>query len=54
MFQVEADAPLNGAATPDKPLGFYDAEVGGGWEIPHEPYTVAPRGAVPLVAGGNR
>jgi choline dehydrogenase-like flavoprotein len=42
MFQVEADAPLNGAGTPDKPFGFYDATVGGGYEVPGEPYTVAP------------
>lgn len=42
MFQVEADAPLNGAATPDKQLGFYDATVNGGFEIPGEPYTLAP------------
>jgi choline dehydrogenase-like flavoprotein len=41
MFQVEGDAPLNGAATPDKPLGFYDATVNGGFEIPGEPYAVA-------------
>ncbi|WP_217705843.1 NAD(P)-binding protein [Peristeroidobacter soli] len=43
MFQVEADAPLNGASTPDKPLGFFDAAIGGGWDLPDEPYTVAPR-----------
>ena len=40
MFQVNADAPLNGAGTPDKPAGFYAAVVGGGFEIPDEPYTV--------------
>src|SRR5690242_9496171 len=40
MFQVEADAPLNGAGTPDKPMGFYDATVDGGLEMPGEPYTV--------------
>jgi len=40
MFQVEADAPLNGAGTPDKFFGFYDAAVGG-YEVPGEPYTVA-------------
>jgi choline dehydrogenase-like flavoprotein len=42
MFQVEGDAPLHGAATPDKPFGYYDATVGGGWDIPGEPYGVAP------------
>ena len=41
MFQVEADAPLNGAGTPDKPLGFYDASIYYGSDIPGEPYTVA-------------
>ena len=42
MFQVQADAPLNGAATPDRPSGFYDASIYYGGDIPGEPYTVAP------------
>jgi choline dehydrogenase-like flavoprotein len=41
MFQVNADAPLNGAATPDKPFGFYSASIGE-WENPDEPYSVIP------------
>lgn len=41
MFNTNAEAPLRGAATPDKPFGFYDATVDGGWEVPNEPYTVA-------------
>jgi choline dehydrogenase-like flavoprotein len=41
MFQIEADAPLNGASTPDKIGGFYDATVDGGLVVPGEPYTVA-------------
>jgi len=41
MFQTNFDAPLRGAATPDKPLGFYDATVGGGWSVPGEPYSNA-------------
>jgi choline dehydrogenase-like flavoprotein len=41
MFQVEADAPLNGASTPDRPNGFYDAGLYFGGDIPGEPYTVA-------------
>lgn len=41
MFHVEADAPLNGAPTPDKQFGFFDATVNGGFEIPGEPYTLA-------------
>ncbi|WP_397420309.1 GMC family oxidoreductase [Phenylobacterium sp.] len=41
MFNIPADAPLRGVGTPDKPFGFYDATVDGGWEVPNEPYTVA-------------
>ncbi len=39
MFQTAADAPLRGAATPDKPFGFHDATVDGGWQVPGEPYV---------------
>lgn len=39
MFQTPAQAPLMGNATPDKPFGFHDATVGGGWQVPDEPYT---------------
>jgi choline dehydrogenase-like flavoprotein len=41
MFNPPRDAPLRGAATPDKPYGFYDATVDGGWQLPGEPYTIA-------------
>jgi choline dehydrogenase-like flavoprotein len=41
MFQTATDAPLRATPTPDKPFGYYDATVGGGWEIPGEPYTTA-------------
>ncbi|HEY2754016.1 GMC family oxidoreductase [Phenylobacterium sp.] len=41
MFNTNAEAPLRGVGTPDKPFGFYDATVDGGWEVPGEPYTVA-------------
>jgi choline dehydrogenase-like flavoprotein len=41
MFQTPAMAPLGGAATPDKQFGYYDATVGGGWDVPGEPYTSA-------------
>ncbi|HEY0651235.1 FAD-binding protein, partial [Phenylobacterium sp.] len=41
MFNIPAQAPLRGVGTPDKPFGFYDATVDGGWEVPNEPYTVA-------------
>ncbi|MEZ5301275.1 MAG: hypothetical protein R3F11_11575 [Verrucomicrobiales bacterium] len=41
MFQTPEMAPLRGAATPDKPFGFFDATVDGGWRVPGEPYTSA-------------
>jgi choline dehydrogenase-like flavoprotein len=41
MFDLPKDAPLRGAGTPDKPFGFYDATVDGGWQVPGEPYTSA-------------
>ncbi len=41
MFQIDANAPLRAANTPDKPMGFYDATVDGGWAVPGEPYTNA-------------
>ncbi len=40
MYAPESDAPLRGAATPDKPFGYFDATVGGGWQIEGEPYTM--------------
>lgn len=42
MFQLPKDAPLRGSGSREKPFGFYDATVDGGWEVPGEPYTVAP------------
>ncbi|MEO7414428.1 MAG: GMC family oxidoreductase [Opitutaceae bacterium] len=41
MFQITGQAPLRGIATTDKPFGFYDATVDGGWNVPGEPYTSA-------------
>lgn len=41
MFNLPSAAPLRAAPTPDKPMGFYDATVDGGWELPNEPYTNA-------------
>jgi len=43
MFQTYADAPLRGAGTPDKPFGFYDATIDGGWAVPGEPYANASK-----------
>jgi choline dehydrogenase-like flavoprotein len=41
MFQTNGQAPLAGASTPDKPFGFHDATIDGGWQVPGEPYTNA-------------
>ena len=53
MMQTNAEAPLRGAGTPEKPFGFWDATIDGGWEVPGEPYTSAsddPGAPVRLVA----
>src|SRR5258706_4959927 len=42
MFHLPRQAPLRDAPTPDKPFGFYDATIDGGWQVPGEPYTLAP------------
>ncbi len=41
MFNLPKEAPLRGAGTPEKPFGYYDATVDGGWQVPGEPYTQA-------------
>ncbi|HYP16910.1 MAG TPA: GMC family oxidoreductase [Opitutus sp.] len=41
MFNIGAQAPLRASPTTDKPLGFYDATVDGGWAVPGEPYVSA-------------
>ncbi len=41
MFHLPSQAPLMGMSTPDKPYGFHDATIGGGWQVPGEPYTNA-------------
>jgi choline dehydrogenase-like flavoprotein len=41
MFQTPDLAPLAGTGTPEKPFGFYDATVDGGWDVPGEPYMRA-------------
>ena len=43
MFQNNSQAPLRGSSTPDKPFGFYDATIDGGWQVPGEPYTSASK-----------
>src|SRR6202047_3682563 len=57
MFQTPDLAPLGAVATPQKPFGFYDATVDGGWEVPGEPYvrtTEAAAGRFDWVRGGGR
>jgi len=39
MLNLQYNAPLRGTSTTDKPFGYYDATVGGGWDVPGEPYT---------------
>ena len=39
MFNRADQTPLGGAPTPDKDMGFWDATVDGGWDVPGEPYT---------------
>ncbi|MDA7916184.1 GMC family oxidoreductase [Verrucomicrobia bacterium] len=41
MFQRNDQAPLMGTKTSEKPFGFHDATIDGGWEVPDEPYTQA-------------
>ncbi|HEX7630523.1 MAG TPA: GMC family oxidoreductase [Lacunisphaera sp.] len=41
MFETAGQAPLGGAGTADKPFGFHDATIDGGWTVPGEPYTSA-------------
>ena len=41
MFATSDMAPLRDTASPDKPFGFFDATIDGGWEVPGEPYTCA-------------
>jgi choline dehydrogenase-like flavoprotein len=41
MFNTNDTAPLRGSGTPDKPFGFFDATIDGGWQVPGEPYTNA-------------
>jgi len=41
MFQSNGQAPLRGSNTSDKPFGFYDATIDGGWQVPGEPYSSA-------------
>ena len=39
MFNTPDTAPLRGGGNVDKPFGYFDATVDGGWEVPGEPYS---------------
>jgi choline dehydrogenase-like flavoprotein len=41
MFGWPYDAPHRAASTHEKPFGYFDATLLGGWEVPGEPYTNA-------------
>ena len=42
MFNTPEMAPLRGDKTPERPFGYYDATIDGGWQVPGEPYTNKP------------
>jgi choline dehydrogenase-like flavoprotein len=42
MFKWNYDAPHRAAGSREKPFGYYDATLVGGWTVPGEPYTTAP------------
>jgi choline dehydrogenase-like flavoprotein len=42
MFQWPYEVPHRGAPTRQMPLGYFDATLLGGWEVPGEPYINAP------------
>ena len=42
MFGWPYNAPHRAAGSKEKPFGYFDATVDGGWEVPGEPYTNAP------------
>ncbi|HUK16622.1 MAG TPA: GMC family oxidoreductase [Bryobacteraceae bacterium] len=41
MFQWPYNAPHRAASTREKPFGYFDATLSGGWQVPGEPYTTA-------------
>jgi choline dehydrogenase-like flavoprotein len=41
MLEWNYDAPHRGASTPEKPFGYFDATINGGWQVQGEPYSVA-------------
>lgn len=53
MFELPQDAPLRGVATPEKPFGYFDATVDGGWKVPNEPYGVKREKDGAWIDGGD-
>lgn len=41
MFEWPYNAPHRGASSKEKPGGYFDATLSGGWQVPGEPYTTA-------------
>ena len=50
MFKWNYNAPHRAAGTKEKPFGYYDATLVGGWQVPGEPYTNAPGQRIHVVA----
>jgi choline dehydrogenase-like flavoprotein len=42
MFEWPYQAPHRGAGSKEKPFGYFDATLAGGWAVKGEPYTSAP------------
>ncbi len=42
MFEWPYNAPHRGASSKEKPFGYFDATLKGGWQVEGEPYTNAP------------
>ena len=42
MFEWPYNAPHRAAGRKEKPFGYFDATLLGGWQVPGEPYTNAP------------
>ena len=42
MFAWPYDVPHRGSGTKERPFGYFDATLFGGWQVPGEPYTNAP------------
>lgn len=42
MFAWPYNAPHRAAGTKEKPFGYFDATLVGGWQVPGEPFTNAP------------